>query len=70
MYSPSPIKIIMADIDGTLITKGDLVNGFPARLSEIIIAARKRGVGFSLASGRDQYAEQELWTRITGDIGG
>lgn len=60
----------MSDVDGTLITKGDMIRGFPERLSEIVKEARQKGIGFSLASGRDQYAQQELWTRITEDAAG
>lgn len=70
MFNPNNLKVIVADIDGTLITKGDLVHGFPARLPEIVREARRREIGFSLASGRDQYAQQELWNRITEDGAG
>ena len=59
------IKIICADVDGTLIEGGDITN-YPKELKSAIMKARRNGVLFSMASGRDYNFMKHLWNDLTG----
>ncbi|MAF99534.1 MAG: hypothetical protein CMH61_02880 [Nanoarchaeota archaeon] len=56
------VRAILADIDGTLTTGGDLTS-VNRLLKDKIWIARARGIKFNLASGR-RYAEQEAYRDI------
>ncbi len=56
-------KVILADIDGTLITSGNL-SSLPEELKDQIQKLRKKGVLFSLISGRDKVYQGLVRDRI------
>lgn len=57
------IKVIIADVDGTLITRGKF-ESVPAELSRKIRDVRSNGVLFSFASGRDRISQGRLRDQI------
>ncbi|MBI2043930.1 HAD hydrolase family protein [Candidatus Pacearchaeota archaeon] len=59
-------KVVVGDIDGTFIEKGDR-DSSPQELKEGIREMRKRGNLLSLASGRDYVDQHGIWRRLTGE---
>lgn len=60
-------KMICTDIDGTLIDNGISAGYFP-ELKKGIISARRKGIIFSMASGRDYEFMGEFWNRLTDSL--
>lgn len=58
------IKLIVADVDGTLI-EGGVITSYPAELKELIKKARYDGTCFSMASGRDYEFMENLRRHLT-----
>lgn len=61
------IKLIVSDIDGTLIPYGE--NGLPKGLFPLIRALRERGVLFCPASGRQYHSLRTLFAPVADEIG-
>lgn len=60
------IKLILADIDGTLIERGD-IRSIPQGLVQRVQELREKEVLFSLASGRDLQFQENLQRVISGE---
>ncbi len=60
------VKAALFDVDGTF-TETDKLTSYPVELPGLIKLVRNQGTAFVLSSGRDRYAQGELWLSLVGN---
>ena len=67
IQNPKEIKLIVSDIDGTILPYQHKV--MPAEIYPLIHQIHKRGIRFMIASGRDAGSIRELFQPVQDEIG-
>ncbi|MDO5696114.1 MAG: HAD family hydrolase [Eubacteriales bacterium] len=60
------LKLIMSDVDGTLVPDGE--DGIPSELFETIRTLKARGIVFAVCSGRSYHSLKVLFEPVVDDI--